>query len=126
MLRLRWLPLALLALAQPAVAAPPMTLGEFVDRWAALEARADDLRDDDPEYVTLRQKVIDAARAYRKYIADAVAAGQPAPGCPPPPGQGSLDSDIFYPRLRTLPEHRRTESFESAMFSVMNAMFPCT
>ncbi|MBX3594977.1 hypothetical protein [Sphingomonas sp.] len=111
--------------AQPVAAAERTTLGQFLARWDALEARPGDVAEDDPERLALWELVSSAAKAYRQRIADAVAAGQPAPGCPPPPGQAQLDSDEFMPRLRTLPPERRDQPFDQAMFGVLDAIFPC-
>jgi hypothetical protein len=120
----RWLlPLAILSLAAPALAAPgDMSIAVFIAKADALKAKGM-LALSDPDMKRLQGEGSAAGQAYRSRLTRERAAGKPS-SCPP---QGAkISSDQLLAHLRTYPAARRgSVSIKTAMADYFIKTWPC-
>lgn len=112
---------ALLCAALPAQA---MTVGEFLAKAHALQARGI-FAMGSPD-IKLLQNEMDAIRtAYRADLARAAAAHRPPHSCPPPVGQSRMSSTEFIAELDRIPAAQRGMSMRTAFYAMMRRRYPC-
>ena len=123
-MRGRYVLIAVLALAAPAVAAPgDMSVAAYLAKAESLRGQgmaglvSDDLG-------KLREEARGAGRAYRARLAADKAAGKPPRACPP--AQIGLQPDQLLAHLRTYPVARRSRiTLNTAMAEWIEKTYPC-
>ena len=113
----------ILALAQPAAAAPgDMTIGEFLDKAAALRSRGM-LAALTSDYRVLKHEGAAALRGYNARLTAERAEGRPS-SCPP--GRVRVDSDVVLNHLQTYPSAERDRiDLHRAVADYYRRTWPC-
>lgn len=112
------------ALAAAPVQPSPVTLGDFLARYAAMKAETDR-----PAQLVELAQLIDligaASNHYRQELDAARATGAPPRACPVRGTGDDFTLDAFAAALAAMPEAQRAEPFEEAAFRFMDARHPC-
>ncbi len=107
------------------MAAPAMTVAEFLAKADALKAKGM-MAMMSSDLPVVRGEMQAAATAYRADVDAARAKGRTDLGCPPPKGQAKLSSDIVMADLAAIPKPTQARTtVKAALYDVMRKRYPC-
>ena len=114
-----------LMLALAPVAAPAMTVDEFLLKAEALKAKGMGAMFS-PDFRVVVREVKSVATAYRAELDGARSLGRTDLGCPPPKGTVKLTPTQFMSDFSAVPvAQRATTSVKTVYYAMMRKRFPC-
>ena len=112
-------------IASPALAAPAMTAGEFLDRAEPLMARSQVALLFSGEARRLMAVVRDSAQGLRAAQDADRAAGRSSATCLPPKGQAEIGATELIGYMKQLTPAQKSQSFDAAFRTFAARKYPC-